>query len=137
MLMPVILTWVKDQQYVVQDGKGHGIVVESKPDGVPAGFAPSQLLLAAAAGCMANHVLSILQKKRLPPAKLRVVADGERAAEHPRKFVSIHLMFEVQGVLPKETIDDVVRLAKDKYCSVLNTLGPGTSVTTESKIISL
>jgi putative redox protein len=137
MRMPVTLDWVKDQQYVVQDEKGHGIVVESKPEGVPAGFTPSQLLLAAAAGCMANHVLAILQKKRLAPVKLCMVADGTRAEEHPRRFVSIHLVFEVYGDLPQNTVDDVIRLAKDKYCSVLNTLGSGTLVTTESKIIPL
>lgn len=135
--MPVILDWIKDQQYVVQDENGHGIVVESKPAGIPAGFTPSQLLLAAAAGCMANHVLSILQKKRLPPDKLRVVADGERADEHPRRFVSIHLVFEIHGSLPQNTFDDVIKLAKEKYCSVLNTIGSGTLVTTESKIIPL
>jgi putative redox protein len=134
--MPVTLEWVKDQQYVIQDDNGHGIVVESKPDGVPSGFTPSQLLLAAAAGCMANHVLSILEKKRLPPVKLRVLADGERSAEHPRRYVSIHLVFELQGAAPQTVVDEVITLAKDKYCSVLNTLGPGTMITTESRIIA-
>jgi len=132
--MSITLDWVKDQQYVIQDNSGHGIVVESRPDGIPAGLTPSQLLLAAAAGCMANHVLAILEKKRLPPVKLRVLADGERSAEHPRRYVSIHLIFEVYGALPQAMVDDVIKLAKDKYCSVLNTIGPGTMVTTESKI---
>jgi putative redox protein len=132
--MPVTLEWVKDQQYVIQDGDGHGIVVESRPDGVPAGFTPSQLLLAAAAGCMANHLLAILHKKRLPPVKMRVLADGVRAAEHPRRYVGIHLVFEVHGSAPQAVVDEVIKLAKDKYCSVLNTIGPGTAVTTESKV---
>jgi putative redox protein len=132
--MPVMLEWVKDQQYVIQDENGHGIVAESKPGGFPAGFTPSQLLLAAAAGCMANHVLSILQMKRLPPVKLRVLADGERAAEHPRRYTRLHLVFELQGALPQNVVDDVIKLARDKYCSVLNTIGPATTVTTESKI---
>ena len=132
--MQIILDLVKDQQYVIRDENGHGIVVESKPDGVPAGFTPSQLLLAAAAACMANHVIDILRKKRLPLVKLRVLADGQRADEHPRRYVSIHLIFELHGEPSKDTADDVIKLAKEKYCSVLNTLGPGTTVTTESKI---
>ena len=134
--MAITIDWVKGQQYVAQDEKGHGIVVESRSDGVPAGFTPSQLLLVAAAGCMANHVLDILRKKRQLPAKLRVLADGVRAAEHPRKFVSIHLVFETHGALTRDTVDDVIKLAKEKYCSVLNTIGPGTAVTIESKIYS-
>lgn len=132
--MSVILEWVKDQQYVIQDDSGHGIVVESRPGGVPAGFTPSQLLLAAAAGCMANHVLAILVKKRLPPTRLRVLADGQRADEHPRKYVSIHLAFELEGAVPRSVVDDVITLAREKYCSVLNTIGPETEVTTESRI---
>jgi len=133
--MPITLDWIKDQQYVIQDGHGHGIVVESKPDGVPTGFTPSQLLLAAAAGCMANHVLDILRKKRLPPVKLRVLADGERTAEHPRRYTSITLTFEVSGDVPVQVLEDVVRLSKDKYCSVLNTIGPGTKVMINSRVV--
>jgi putative redox protein len=134
--MAITLDWVKDQQYMAQDEQGHGIVVESRPESIPSGFSPSQLLLVAAAGCMANHVLAILEKKRLSPLKLRMVADGQRAAEHPRKYISIHLVFELHGALPQKIVDDVIALAKDKYCSVLNTIGPETKVMTESRIIA-
>jgi putative redox protein len=132
--MPVTLDLVKDQQYVIRDDAGHGIIVESRPDGLPAGLTPSQLLLAAAAGCMANHVIDILRKKRLPLEKLRVMADGQRADEHPRKFTSIHLIFELHGALSQTVVADVVKLAKKNYCSVLNTIGPETAVTTECRI---
>ena len=126
--MSITLDWIKDQQYVIQDDTGHGVVVESKPDGTSSGFSPSQLLLAATAGCMANHVLSILQKKRLPPLKLRV-------AEHPKRYVEITLTFEVHGEIPLKTVEDTVTLAKEKYCSVLNSLDPAITVITESRVV--
>jgi len=135
--MPIILDWVKDQQYVIQDDSGHGIVVESRPDGVPAGFTPSQLLLAAAAGCMANHVISILKKKRLTIAGMRVMADGQRSSEHPKRYTTIDLGFEARGDIPKEALNDAVLLAKDKYCSVLNSLDPTIVVNVKSKVITL
>ena len=56
--MPLTLEWVKDLQFVAGDDKGHGIVVESRKDGVSAGFTPMQLILLAAAGCMAMDVVS-------------------------------------------------------------------------------
>lgn len=133
--MPITVDWIKHQQFLAQDEHGHGIVVESKADGVPSGFTPSQLLLVAAAGCMANHVLAILEKKRLRPDKLRVVADGVRADEHPRRYTSINLAFEVQGDIPQPVLEDVVKLSRDKYCSVLNTVGPDTEITITSRII--
>ena len=134
--MAITLDWVKDQQYTAQDENGHGIVVESRSEGVPAGFTPAQLLLVATAGCMANHVLAILAKKRLKPIKLRVLADGVRADEHPRRYISISLTFEMSGEVPLQVLEDVIQLSKDKYCSVLNTLGPGTAITCVSKMSS-
>lgn len=132
--MPVALEWTKGLQYKAEDGEGHRLIVESRRENEPEGFSPTKLLLIAAAGCMANHVLEILRKKRMAPVKFRVLADGKRATEHPRKFVSIDLTFEIQGAIPQNTLDDVIGLAKEKYCSVLNTIGSGTKVTFKSKI---
>jgi putative redox protein len=137
MSMAITLEWVKDLQYIARDDSGHSIVVESQLEQTPSGFSPSQLLLVAAAGCMANHVMTILQKKRMNPVKLQVWADGERVADHPRRYKSINLTFEIYGDVPQEVADGVVQLAKAKYCSVLNSLDPTIVVNIKSKVITL
>jgi putative redox protein len=134
--MPIVIEWTKDLQYLAQDEEGHGIIVESRRENFPAGFSPTKLMLAAAAACMSNHLLEVLVKKRLSVTKLRVLADGERAAEHPKKFKSIILTFEVQGNVSREVLEGVLFLVKEKYCSVLNSLDPVITVKLESRVIA-
>ena len=134
--MPVVIEWTKDLQYLAQDDEGHGIIVESRREKIPAGFSPTKLLLAAAEACMSNHLLEVLVKKRIAVTKLRVLADGVRAEEHPKKFKSITLTFEVQGNVSREVLDGVLLLVKEKYCSVLNSLDPAINVKLESRVIA-
>lgn len=134
--MPMTLTWVKDLQFVAEDDKGHGIVIESKKDGAAAGFTPMQLVLQAAAGCMAMDVVSILQKKRLPLKKFRVLMDGDRAAEHPKRFTEMRFTYEATGAVPKEALDEAIKMSEEKYCSVSATLKHAPKMVIESKVIS-
>ncbi|MDP2807305.1 MAG: OsmC family protein [bacterium] len=134
--MPVVIDWIKDMQYLAQDDEGHGIIVESRKENAPAGFSPAKLLLVAAAGCMSNHLMEILVKKRLSVTKLRVTADGVRAADLQKRFTGITLTFEVHGNIPPETMEGVLLLVKEKYCSVLNSLDPQTPVNIESRIVA-
>jgi putative redox protein len=134
--MPLTLQWVKDLQFVADDDKGHGIVVESRKDGVPAGFNPMQLILLAAAGCMAMDVVSILQKKKLDIKGFRVLMDGKRAEEHPKRFTEMNFVYEVKGDILKAAVDEAIKLSKEKYCSVSATIKQGVQMNIESKVIS-
>ncbi|HAD82175.1 MAG: hypothetical protein A2509_00790 [Candidatus Edwardsbacteria bacterium RIFOXYD12_FULL_50_11] len=134
--MPIIIEWVGNLQNVASDDSGHSVIIESRRENTPAGFSATQILLIAAASCMSNHVVEILQKKRLQIKKLRVLADGVRAVEHPKKFKSITLTFEVQGNVSQEVLDGVLLLVKEKYCSVLNSLDPAINVKLESRVIA-
>lgn len=134
--MPLTLQWVKDLQFVAEDENGHGIVVESRREGVPAGFTPMQLVLMAAAGCMAMDVVSILQKKKLDIKGFRVLMDGKRAVEHPKRFTEMNFVYEVKGDIPKEAVDEAIRLSKEKYCSVSATIQQGAKMNIESKVVS-
>ena len=133
--MPLTLTWVKDLQFVAEDDKGHGIVIESKKDGAAAGFTPMQLVLLAAAGCMAMDVVSMLQKKRLPLKKFRVLMDGERAPEHPKRYTEMRFTYEATGDIPKEAVDEVIKMSEEKYCSVSATLKHAPKMVIESKVV--
>ena len=134
--MPLTLQWVKDLQFVAEDDKGHGIVVESRKDGVSAGFTPMQLILLAAAGCMAMDVVSILQKKKLDIKGFRVLMDGKRAEEHPKRFTEMNFVYEVKGDIPKAAVDEAIKLSKEKYCSVSATIQQGAEMIIESKVVS-
>ncbi len=130
------LDWVKDLQFVASDENGHGIVLESKKDGLPSGFAPMQLLLIAQAGCMAMDVVSILKKKRVDLVGFRVLMDGTRAEEHPKRYTEMSFVFEALGNVPKEAIDDAIKMSKERYCSVSATIQNGTNMKIESRVIS-
>lgn len=134
--MNIILDWVKDLQFTASDDNGHGIVVESKKEGVPSGFAPMQLLLIAQAGCMAMDVVSILKKKRVDLTGFRVLMEGTRAAEHPKRYTEMSFIFEASSNVPKEALDEAIMLSKEKYCSVSATIQNGTNMKIESRVIS-
>jgi putative redox protein len=134
--MQLTLDWVRDLQFTASDDAGHGIVVESKKDGVPSGFTPMQLLLIAQAGCMAMDVVSILKKKRADLAGFRVMMDGTRAGEHPKKFNEMSFIFEARGNVPQEAVDEAIKLSKEKYCSVSATIQNGVRMKTESRVIN-
>jgi putative redox protein len=120
--MSLVLTWVKDLQFVAADDAGHGIVIESRKEGVPAGFTPMQLLLISAAGCMAMDVVSILRKKRLPLEQFRVEMQGDRADSHPKRFTEMRFVYTAVGKIPQADLDEAIRMSEEKYCSVSATL---------------
>ena len=90
------------------------------------GLAPMQLLLTSLAGCMAIDVVAILQKSRVPLDSLEIDAVGARAAEAPKRYTSVELVYRVSG--PEEEhqarLDRAIELSRVKYCSVLHTLDP-------------
>ena len=130
------LDWIKDLQFTASDDAGHGMIVESKKDGIPSGFTPMQLLLIAQAGCMAMDVVSILKKKRAELVGFRVLMDGTRADEHPKRFTEMNFVFEARGNVPPEALDEAIQLSKEKYCSVSATIQNGVKMKIESRVIS-
>jgi putative redox protein len=79
---------------------------------------PMELVLIALCGCTASDVVGILRKKREPFTGLEVRAAGERADGYPAVYTAIHLTYIVRGAVAKKSMEDAVRLSKEKYCSV-------------------
>lgn len=90
------------------------------------GPSPTQMLLISLAGCMGIDVVDILKKSRVPLEALRVVVEGDRASEPPRRFETIRLTYHVRGPSDADEakLERAVRLSREKYCSVLHTLRP-------------
>ena len=102
--------------------------------GTPGVVSPTQALAYAAMGCMAMDVVHILQKGRHELTGLKVLFDGERAADHPKRYTAMHLRFEITGNVPDEAVTRAIELSHDKYCSVSNTLRTDMAFTTSFTI---
>ncbi len=126
-------TWKQQFQF---EGKGNGgIPVAMDGDG-KTGNSPTDLVLIALCGCTAYDVVSILKKKREPLTGLEVSAEAEKAADTPRVYISIKLLYRISGKVTRKAAEDAVRLSEEKYCSVSAMLSKTARITYEIQLDS-
>jgi putative redox protein len=114
------IKWVEGVSFVAETGSGHAVVIDGAPDagGRNLGPRPMEMVLAGTAACTAFDVVWILKKARQPVTDCIVEAEAERAAEDPKVFTRIHLVYRVKGKgLKREQVERAVKLSKEKYCS--------------------
>ena len=112
--------WIDEVSFVAETESGHALLVDGAPDagGRNIGPRPMELVLAGTAACTAFDVVWILKKARQPVAECTVEAEAERAAEDPKVFTRIHLVYRVSGKgLKRSQVERAVKLSKEKYCS--------------------
>jgi len=100
---------------------GHKIILDAKAEfgGQDKGPRPKPLMLAALGGCTSMDVVSILKKMRVEFKSLNVIVEGELSEEHPKRFLKMHVIYEVEGEnLPLDKIQKAVSLSEDQYCGV-------------------
>ena len=132
------ITLVDGMQFAAETASGHAFIVDGSPDagGRNTGPRPMELLAASVATCTAMDVISILRKMQQKVTGLTVRVDGERATEHPKRFVSLHVEFTVTGYdLVPDRVARAIELSDTKYCSVMASLRPGTPITTSFTIL--
>ena len=71
---------------------------------------------------MAMDVVHTIQKGRHTLRAMSITFEGERAAEHPRRFISMRMHFAITGVVADHVVERAIELSRTKYCSVWNTL---------------
>ena len=119
--MQIRLEWTGGSTFSVRTPSGASVLLDREAE---AGASPMEALLASLAGCMAIDVVLILERMRMPPARLEATVSGDRAEAHPRRFTRIRLEFTAfGGAVAPERLDRAVRLSFEKYCSVLHSLG--------------
>ena len=129
--------WAGDEFFIGTGYTGHAQVMDSKGDRAAA-TSPLEMLLVAVAGCTAMDVISILLKKRQNITDYNVEVTGERADDHPRKFVKFNVHHIVQGrSVSEKAVADAIELSDQKYCSVAATVRPTAEIITSYKIIDL
>jgi putative redox protein len=88
------------------------------------GPSPVAALLLGVGGCMAADIVDIATKMRVPMTSIRVVLEGDRRAEPPRRFTAIRMKFVVGGVAAADEpkLQRAIDMSRDTYCSVLHSL---------------
>lgn len=110
----------------VQGSAGdHRMMLDSAPEhgGENAGFRPMELMALSIAGCTAMDVLSLLRKMRQHFTDLDVRVEAERAAEHPKVFTNVAVLYTVRGRnLDESKVKRAVELSHKKYCPAIGTV---------------
>jgi putative redox protein len=132
----VAVKWVESKLMTGVDSSGHSLVIGRWPEQSPqwAGQKPSDLLLLAAASCSTYDVIMILEKQRDLPDSLEVYCTGEQETEPPYQFTSIHLHYKVRGSVSPKKLERAIQLSEEKYCSVINTLKPAVTITSDYEL---
>jgi putative redox protein len=126
--VPVVVSW-KKEGLLLEGVTAHGRVdMASALDEPGQGATPMELLAVALAGCTGMDVVSILQKMRQPLEGLRVEVRGEKADDHPKRFVSLEVVYYLKGALDDKKVQRAIKLSETKYCSVEATLRPAVSI---------
>jgi putative redox protein len=107
--------WQHDQIYTATSDSGDTITMDVARAEGPT---PTEYVLMALCGCTSVDVVSILKKKREPFTGLTVSATAQKAVEYPTVFTAIQLVYRVTGSVNAKSMEDAVRLSKEKYCSV-------------------
>jgi putative redox protein len=126
---PVVVSW-KKEGLLFTGVTAHGHVdLASRLDEPGSGATPMELLAVALAGCTSMDVVSILQKMRQPLEGLRVEVRGEKAEEHPKRFLSLEVVYFFSGAVDETKVRRAIELSEAKYCSVEATLRPAVPIT--------
>jgi len=91
---------------------------------------PPQALAYATMACMAMDVVHVIQKGRYELRGLTIDFEGERAADYPKRFISMAIRFHLTGKIPDHVVERAIELSRTKYCSVWNTLRTDLTLTT-------
>jgi putative redox protein len=124
-------TWVDNHRFVAESESGHALVVDGDKT---TGSSPMELVLIGLCACTGYDLASILRKKREPFTSLEVRAEAERAAQPPSVYTEIKLIYRVGGKVARKSVQDAVRLSKEKYCSVSAMLEKTAKITFEIEV---
>ena len=114
---------LEDEVFDSSDDKGNTERIDMRKGESKKSLSPTQLLLAALAGCGAVDIVSMLKKRRKSIQKFVIDTDGTRRDETPRYFTKIHCTYTITSPdVTEEELDKTAKLALEKYCSVASSL---------------
>lgn len=124
--MKARVQWLDGRAFVGESGSGHAVVMDGAPEagGRNVGVRPMEMLLLGMGGCTAFDVVMILEKAREKVTGLDVELEAERAAEEPKVFTKVKLIYKLRGYgLKPSTVERAINLSAEKYCSASVMIG--------------
>jgi putative redox protein len=126
--------WIGEQKFVAVSPSGHALAMDSE-SASNTGPTPMELLLMALGACTATDIVIILEKKRQRLDSLEVICSGERAADPPRVWTKLDILFRLRGKLEDGGVKQAIQLSEEKYCSVSATLKKTAELTWRYEIL--
>ena len=118
--MKARVQWLDGRAFVGESGSGHAVVMDGSPEagGRNIGVRPMEMLLLGLGGCTAFDVVMILEKGREKVTACDVELEAERAAEEPKVFTHVKLIYKLKGKnLKPAAVERAIKLSNEKYCS--------------------
>lgn len=118
--MKARVQWLDGRAFVGESGSGHAVVMDGAPEsgGRNIGVRPMEMLLLGLGGCTAFDVVMILERMREKVTGIDIALEGERAAEDPKVFTHVKIIYKVTGrKLKPANVERAVNLSAEKYCS--------------------
>ena len=128
--------WIEFDQHLAVTPSGHAVAFDADRERNTAP-GPMEMLLAALGSCTASDVISILAKQRQKLEWLEIVVSGERAAEPPRVWTKIEVVYRLKGQLEETAVARAIELSLTKYCSVTAMLAKTAQVSHRFEILSV
>jgi len=135
------IRWQGGERFGATTPSGHRLGFDSDRESNQ-GPGPMELLLAALGACTGTDIVIILAKKRQKLESLEVSVSGERAADPPRVWTKLDVVFRVRGrnaeggPIDEKAVADAVRLSDEKYCSVAAMLRKTAALSMRYEIVS-
>ncbi len=130
----VSVKWAGKEKFTATNASGHTVAFDSDRESNTAP-GPMEMVLMALGACTATDIVIILEKKRQKLESLEVVCAGERAADPPRVWVKLEVLFRVRGAVDEGALKHAIDLTKDKYCSVAAMLKKTAEITWRHEIL--
>lgn len=126
--------WIGEEKFVSVSPSGHAIAIDSdRVSNTAPG--PMDLVLMALGACTATDIVSILKKKRQKLESLEVICSGERAADPPRVWTKVEVLYRLRGKLDESAVKRAIELSETKYCSVSAMLQKTATLTWRHEIL--
>jgi putative redox protein len=122
--MKAKLDWDGGMAFSGPTESGHMIKLDAGAEsgGANSGARPTEILLHAVAVCTGMDIVHVLNKMRLTIDEFFIEIEGERAAEHPKRFTDISIHYHLKGDLPVDKVERAIKLSSETYCSVAHSL---------------
>lgn len=122
--MKVMTTWTGGRAFTAVGDSGYEINMDATEayGGLEKGATPTEMLLGALAGCIGIDVTMILRPHLEKITKIDILTEGTRKEEAPKGFTAMDVTFVIDGDIDSKKVWRAIRLGKEKYCSVSDSL---------------